>query len=555
MSLQHEPDSFEFADYLGVLRRRWWVVLALVVVGIAGAGFYLAKAPRSYMATAAVNVTPASAQNTNGAVTGGRTTGTVNLDTEAQIVQSGTVAEIAAHELHSSLPLHELLASVFVTVPANSSVLQISCTARTGAQAASCANDFAAGYLQNRNQSAASAARGQLNTVQSQLSSLEKQAAQLATQASTLPTNSSQRAAAQTQLQAANSQIQVLAGQAAQLSAQAASPSGGSIITKAVTPTTPSSPKKPLILASGLVAGLIVGLIGAFLLDKRDKRITNLKGLRQFGVPVLADLSAQDLKGAPLARAATPAATEFGELAAVVSRVLGDGSHLILIAGSAPGRSGSALAANLAVALAERTGEVILVCPDKQAVQLFWPRAGLPEADAVAIGDFLAGHADIGKIAGPVRQPPGLRVLVTGQALGGSPGTLPSLASELRASARYVVVDAAAPGTGPASELAEFCDAAVLAAELPGTKSTDVHRCLWRLDRLGLQVLGIVALPRLRRGIRPSPQADGAAAEPVVDEAITSPDWEDHEPAGDGHPDHALSSRAKADAMDSVSEK
>src|ERR1700760_1814952 len=170
MGVQHEPDSFEFADYLGVLRRRWWLVLALACVGIVGAALYLAKAPRAYTATAAVNVTPTSGQSENGAVTGGRTTGTVNLDTQAQIVQFGTVAETAARALPSSLPLPALLANVFVTVPANSSVLQISCTARTGAQAASCANDFAAGYLQSRNQGAASAARGQLNTVQSQLS-------------------------------------------------------------------------------------------------------------------------------------------------------------------------------------------------------------------------------------------------------------------------------------------------------------------------------------------------------------------------------------------------
>jgi Mrp family chromosome partitioning ATPase len=258
-------------------------------------------------------------------------------------------------------------------------------------------------------------------------------------------------------------------------------------------------------------------------------------------------------------------------------RMLGDGSQLVLIAGSAPGEGGGSrvLAANLAVALAERTGEVILVCPDGSAAQKFWPLTELPDADSEAMDGFLAGRADIGDIAGPVPQSPGLSVLVPGRTLNLSPqSTLQNLASRLRSSARYVVVDASAPGAGPGSDLAEFCDAAVLAAELPGTRSTDVERCLWRLDRLGTRVLGLVAMPRLRwparspqrrtgspsaRPGRRGPDSDAAddavEANSVIDETPASRDWEEPEPADDGHTDLPLSSRAKTDAMDSVSEK
>ena len=34
MGVSQEADSFEFAGYLGVLRRRWWIILVLACVGI-----------------------------------------------------------------------------------------------------------------------------------------------------------------------------------------------------------------------------------------------------------------------------------------------------------------------------------------------------------------------------------------------------------------------------------------------------------------------------------------------------------------------------------------
>ncbi len=149
MSMPQEADSFEFAGYLSVLRRRWWVVLVLACAGIVVAGAYIAVSPKGYTASATVNVTATgiSQNQGGGAVAGGRTNSAVNLDTEVQIVQSSSVAAIAARELHSSLTPAALAKNISVAVPANSSVLQISCTARSAQQSADCANAFATAYL------------------------------------------------------------------------------------------------------------------------------------------------------------------------------------------------------------------------------------------------------------------------------------------------------------------------------------------------------------------------------------------------------------------------
>src|SRR5215469_16379528 len=142
MNPSQRPDSFEAANYFGAVRRRWWIVLGLTCLGLIGAFAYTVVAPKSYTGTAVVSVTPV-AGSSGSQVTNGRTgPAQVNLDTEAQVVVSTQVSSRAAHMLHSQLTPWQLAQQVSVTVPPNSSVLDISCSASTATAAATCANDF-----------------------------------------------------------------------------------------------------------------------------------------------------------------------------------------------------------------------------------------------------------------------------------------------------------------------------------------------------------------------------------------------------------------------------
>src|SRR5690242_16494633 len=150
MNPVQRPDSFEAADYVGVLRRRWWIIVVAACLGLVGAFAYVTVAPKSYTATASVNVNPTAADQSN-AVAGSRTNGaTVNLDTQAQVVTSTAVATLAGKTMNSPLTPYKLSQQVSVTVPPNSSILNITCKASTPGDAATCANDFAKAYLQNR---------------------------------------------------------------------------------------------------------------------------------------------------------------------------------------------------------------------------------------------------------------------------------------------------------------------------------------------------------------------------------------------------------------------
>src|ERR1700735_451145 len=99
------PDAPEVADYLGVLRRRWWVVLLAVVVCGAVAAGDAKVAPKSYAASVLIQVT---ALPTNANAVDGHGTGKVSMDNEAQIAASDQVAVIAAKALHSTTPPEKL---------------------------------------------------------------------------------------------------------------------------------------------------------------------------------------------------------------------------------------------------------------------------------------------------------------------------------------------------------------------------------------------------------------------------------------------------------------
>ncbi len=557
MGMPQEADSLEFAGYLGVLRRRWWVVLVMACVGILAAGAYIARSPKAYTAVATVNVTATGInQSQGGAVAGGRTSNAVNLDTESQIVKSSSVGTIAARSLHSPLAPTVLVGNVSVAVPANSSILQISCQAKSPQQAAACANAFAAAYLQNRSATAAATTDSELKTVRNQLSDLEKSTTRLTLQIRSLPVNSPQRASAQSQLQSDSGQLRSLANQAASLSAQAAASSGGSIISKATPPTTPSSPKKKIILPSGLLAGLLIGLVIAFAWDKRDTRIKDAKNLGQFGVPTLLTVSSKDLEGDPLAPPRSAAGLEFTELARSLTAGRVRDDQLLMVAGASPGSSVTVTAANLAVALARSHSAVILVCPAGQGTAEL---LGLPESrvlDVRGAAQLAAGEVSIDELALQPAGFPGLRVLVLAADLHDlPPAQARRVAGQLRSSADYAVIQGPAEITGPDSfALAEYCGAALLTLEISSTKRVDIEDSIRRLTRLGTSVVGLAVLPRLRLPNRTSqsardlpagsvrlvkgadgPVAPAPAPAPAKDEQDNSATQAVHVDAADGH--------------------
>jgi uncharacterized protein involved in exopolysaccharide biosynthesis/MinD-like ATPase involved in chromosome partitioning or flagellar assembly len=486
------------ADYTGTLRRRWWLILAVAIIATVGAAGYFKTAHKVYTATASVYVT-APSSGTAGQVANSRTTSTVNLDTEAQVVQSATVAQAADKLMHSTDNVQRLLSRVSVTVPANSQVLSISCEASSADGAASCAQAFAQAYLNYSSDSTTASIKSQLSTLQSNISTLESGSAKLKVAIANLPDNSPQRASDNEQLTSEHSQLGTLNGQVATLTANLADPSGGSIISNATPPLTATSPKALLIIPSGLLGGLLIGLVLAYLVDRRHRRIRGPDDVTRLNVPVLMSLPLR--KFTPelaIADHRSPTGRSFSELAHMLTGSLGTGSHVVLVTGSAPGHGASMVAANLAAALSRHQPDVTLVCGDLEGsviAQMAGVRSGR------GLTDVLAGDVPAETVGRHPAAAPRLTVITPGAASAEAlqQDAVEQLLNSLRSQARWVIVETAPVTSGPdVYTFAQAADATILVTEVPRTSSDQVLASVEHLDRIGVTVLGTVLLPSPR---------------------------------------------------------
>jgi hypothetical protein len=134
------------------------------------------------------------------------------MDNEAQVVQSMAVAVPAARALHADVPAAKLVKRVTVTVPANTTVLDISCSAGTAIRASQCANAFANAYLSARE----AAAKGKTGFAATQLQkreqSLQNQTQNLVKRIRRLPPNSPLKPGLRTQLKNTGAVLRAVRG-------------------------------------------------------------------------------------------------------------------------------------------------------------------------------------------------------------------------------------------------------------------------------------------------------------------------------------------------------
>lgn len=542
----HQPGSTELSDYLGVLGRRWWVVVTLACLGLIASGAYFRLAPRTYTATAAVYVTPTAASSSSGQLANGRTSGIVNMDSEAQVVQSPVVAAGAARDMPGVQSLQSLEKAVSVAVPPNSGVLRIRCQARTPAGAASCAQAFAQAYLQNRSAAAVSTLKAQADAVRVSVNALTQNAATLTGRLQATRHNPVEHAATHAQLKSVTSQLSILSNRLASLTAQEANSSGGHILSTPIPPGQRSSPRLLLVVPAGVMAGLLIGLIAAFVLDRRDTRIHSARDVERYlDLSVLLSLPRRAARSA--SRLAEPGSEEnlaFSDLGHDVAATLGEGPHVLAVTSASAGRGASIVAANLAVALAGAYQDVTLVCADPASMA-----PGLLGLSAQpGLFEILTGRADPDEVRRAPAGIPGLTVITPGAASGHVPAHLrhdvvQRLDGRLRSEALFTILETSATGLGAQSlALAGIADAALVVAEVRAGRRGQLANCLHRLARLRTPVLGAVLVAAVPRS--------AAARLPAGDPAKPSPPVRSGVPvAGNRDPSRAeRPARASADA-------
>jgi uncharacterized protein involved in exopolysaccharide biosynthesis len=261
-----DEEHFDLLGYLSVLwRKKWFVlVLTLLTVGTALALSFLQ--PTTYTSTSKMLVNPV-ALNPPGSVPLGST---IDLATEAEVVRSQEVAQLAAQTMSGSVSAGAVLADTSVSYATGTQILFISCSASTASQAAQGANAVSDAYLSNRKQQALDAIDSAVTQANSQIADLQEQATAAAMAAAEAKPGSSAQIDALNQAAQLNGQIAIWQGNAAMLNTMAVDP--GRVLLEAGEPSHPASPDHGRDAARALILGLIIGMAAALFVDAVQRR-------------------------------------------------------------------------------------------------------------------------------------------------------------------------------------------------------------------------------------------------------------------------------------------
>lgn len=233
-------------DYLHALRKRWWVVVAAALIAVVAALGSSLMAQKKYDATA--NVLLARSQLVSTLFQ----TGAQSLDperdvnTNIEIVTSGTVAQRVLTKLRLPMTVQQLLSEVKTATKGNSNVLAITARDPLPARATLIANAFAAEYVAYENDTARAQFRQGANSVQRQLDAMSA---------------SERRSPAGHQLAERVQQYEIAAG---------ADVAGVRMLDPALDPTSPATPRPKTAAMIALIVGLFFGSLLAIGLARRD---------------------------------------------------------------------------------------------------------------------------------------------------------------------------------------------------------------------------------------------------------------------------------------------
>lgn len=458
---------------LVALRRRWLIVIGVLVVCVGAMAYSNKHKAKTYSATASVafqSGTLADAALQISPTTSGEPQR--EADTEVLIAHSPEVAAAVAASLHLSSSPSELLEAVKVEAAPNADVLNIIADSGESVQAAKLANAFAEQYISFR--------------TSSQLAGISSTQTKLQQEIASLPVGSSERASLESSLQRLSALRAVAGG-------------GANIIGRATPPSAPGGTKLSTAIVIGVLIGLAVSFAIVFLLESLDRRVRTIEEFeREYRLPVLAGMP-QSAFRARTARARTDALEPYRILRSsldfvAVTREL----KVLLVTSAISGEGKTTVAVDLAHAVALTGRRTVLVELDlrRPTFASQFDIDGSRGLTTALTGE--AAPADL--LVHPLEDVPNLSVLPGGRLphnpseLLGSRRTV-NIITELAADAQMVILDA--PPLNPVADAqvllsSRLVDGAILVGRLDRTKRDEVRRARAILDRHIVEPVGIV---------------------------------------------------------------
>ncbi|MDX3451817.1 polysaccharide biosynthesis tyrosine autokinase [Streptomyces sp. ME02-8801-2C] len=468
----------DLREYINVLRRRWRFVVACALLGLAAAVVVTTLTPRTYTAKAQLFIATIDKDSTN-AYAGGLFT-QQRVKSYTQIANSPPVLTKVISRLDLDTTPEHLAKKISARAPLDTTLIDIRVQDRSATRAQAIADETAAEFTKY-------------------IDTIEKS------------------------------------------SPDAPPLVKASVVGDPEAPSAPTSPRPPLNLAIGLLAGVVVGVAGAVLRHSLDTTLRSAGDVRRcLGLTTVGALP-KPHRGH--ARAGHPVGTTRRDeaLSQLRTRLLfstdGRMPSSVLVTSTVSGEGRTETALDLASNVARAGRRVVLIEADLRRPRLaetlgLHDRAGLTDVvtGGVALDDALQWCGD-----GPIR------VLTSGapppdpSALLSSPH-MTQLLRTLKADADLVVVDS--------PPLLAFADGAILASEAEGvllvtrigkTRYDLVRRALDNLTAVRAQVLGAVLTgtpPERRVGRHPDRAAKQRSGAPLPRHQPSSAPAGIRDPAG-----------------------
>ena len=257
-----DPPTLDARDYLRPIWVRKYLIVALVAVTTVGTYVYYDKQPDRYEASTDVFLSDSGNPLTPRVVSTDR-----EIANQARLLRTRPVARRVAAQIGYNGSADDLLDSVSVTRSPDSDFVTVTTTASSGSAAAELANAFAQAFIEQRGTSLRrSATQGRIE--------LQRQLREVPSSLRDAPSTAQ------------------IALEIQQLKAIERQPSGPTAqLGRAAAPSSPFAPNPTRNAIFAFALSLMLGALAAYGLDRLDRRVTGVDGIRDlFGAPVLVSL-------------------------------------------------------------------------------------------------------------------------------------------------------------------------------------------------------------------------------------------------------------------------
>jgi capsular polysaccharide biosynthesis protein len=283
------PVSVQWRTYATVVRDRWRVLVAGAAVGALLSGGYLVAIGKTVTATSDVNVTVIS---TDPFSSSRNAAGLLDATTESKIATSQAVATTAAEAVGGAATAAQLRSGVAAELVSEATVMRISYSNANAETARKGADAIAAAYLDYRETMAQRRLTKMYDNLEGRLTELRDELVDVNARSAEAAAGSPEANQAESDRDMITSEISSLLESKNAL--DTVDTSGGSILNTADDNAIRTSPNEPIILLSGILAGLMLGLLTAFGLRHLGRRRVRVRSdLEQYTGGVVAEIPAR----------------------------------------------------------------------------------------------------------------------------------------------------------------------------------------------------------------------------------------------------------------------